>query len=527
MPASRNDLLSALTSAEPLGPVAHERIVPDVLDDIVYDRIAHFRDIATKPHMLFLGRKGAGKSALLSQIRLGMQKKGSRGRLFFNNDPTPSRDYVIDVYSWEHFHQIVRNVNRLLKNDDVIDELIPSEYFAELWYQTLWGEIIEHFYNYHSFDDECRRLLEPVEKYVNADGAFEGAAHVQALNLFLAAKASVLDFLTKRRSQLYFLFDSMENYPVRNPTFLKIIGGLFQGLSKISDESSHITVSFCIPEEIENFFASSSANLMKDFASFYRIRWNPVDLVRVVAHRLRLSASVHDRLLFQELEKLDFAKRDDLHFLFNLILPKAVTNARGTVEDPLAYIIRHTQLLPRHILAIFNAALSHHYRLTKTFRGLTEKAIRDGITSVEKLIAKQILMPYEQIYPKLLAQCTKILPDLTPICDYNALRKVEGRFDRVIEDDVGGVWHTLFEIGILGRSTSHSGADSHEGAHDDRYCYGQFHYNIDGAFSLPTHGEFCFHPVFTRAFGIVRRDTNDQRVVYPAHINFEDIYANA
>jgi hypothetical protein len=63
MTASRDDLLNALTSAEPLGPIAHERIVQDVLDDLVYDRIALFTDVATKPHMLFLGRKGAGKSA--------------------------------------------------------------------------------------------------------------------------------------------------------------------------------------------------------------------------------------------------------------------------------------------------------------------------------------------------------------------------------------------------------------------------------------------------------------------------------
>jgi hypothetical protein len=523
MSASRDDLLSALTSAEPLGPIAHERIVPDVLDELVYDRIAHFADVATKPHMLFLGRKGAGKSALLSQIRLGTQKKGRRGLLFYNDEPSFGRDYVIDVYSWEHFHQIVRNVNRQLKGEE-ISELTPSEYFVNLWYETLWDEIIQHFYNFHSYDGECRRLLTPVEKYVMADGEFEGNAHQHARSLFLQAKASVIEFLVSRRSRLYFLFDSMENYPVRNPIFLRIISGLFQGLTRVSDESPRIIVSFCIPEEIESYITSGSANLMKDFASSYRIRWRPIDLVRVVAHRLRVSASVHDSKLYAELVDLDFTKRDSLHFLFDMVLPPTITNSRGTEEDPLAYIIRHTQLLPRHMLAIFNAALSQHYKTARTFRGVTEAAIRDGITSVEKLIAKQILMPYEQIYPKLLEQCQLILPDLNPICDYNALRKIESRFDRRIEDDVTGVWHKLFEIGILGRSTSRSGWDSHEDMQDDRYCYGQFHFNLDGAFSLPTHGEFCFHPVFSRAFGIVRRDTADRRVVYPAHIDLENIY---
>jgi hypothetical protein len=101
------------------------------------------------------------------------------------------------------------------------------------------------------------------------------------------------------------------------------------------------------------------------------------------------SASVHDPLLFHDLKRLDLAKREDLHDLFNRILPKKITNSCGTDEDPLAYIIRHTQLLPRQILAIFNAALSDHYKSSGTFRGITEKSIRNGITAVEKRVEEE------------------------------------------------------------------------------------------------------------------------------------------
>lgn len=523
MRASRDDLLNSLTATEPLGPVAHERIVPDVLDDIVYDRIALFADVATKPHMLFLGRKGAGKSALLSQIRLGTQKKGRRGLILNNEEPTKGRDYIIDVYSWEHFNQIVRNVSRLVSKDDILNDLIPTEYFADIWYQTLWDEIIQHFYNYHAYDEECRKILAPVDQYVHEECDFEGTAQQQAKHLFNKARVAIINFLTIKSSRLYFLFDSMENYPVRNATFSRIISGLFQGLTKVNDDSARIIVSFCIPEEIESFMTAEPGNLMKDFSSSTRIRWRPIDLVRIVAHRLRLSASVHDPGFYEKIKNLDFSKRDDLHFIFDLCLPAKITNSRGTEEDPLAYIIRHTQLLPRHILAIFNAALSVHLKATGTFLKISETAIRDGITSVEKLIARQILMPYEQIYPKLLAQCRKVLPDLEPVCDRSDLNSVENRFDRLIEEDVGSVWHKLFEIGIIGRSTNQGGSEQPHATAESRYCYGQFHFNIDGEFSLPTDGEFCFHPVFSRAFGIIRRN-GDKRVVYPANIDIENIY---
>jgi hypothetical protein len=515
MHASRDDLLSALTLAEPLGPIDHVRIVSDVVDDLVYHKIALFSEVSTKPHMLFLGRKGAGKSALLSEIRLGTRKKGRRG-LVAHDQPYKGREYVIDVFSWEHFHQIVRNVNRLFKPDEIIDALIPPEYFVELWYQTLWDEIIHYFYNYHAYDEECRDLLAAVDSYVNVDGFFEGPARDRAKILLTSAKSAVVEFLNRRDSKLYFLFDSMENYPVRHTTFVKIIAGLFQGLTKVSDDSRRIIVSFCVPEEIESFITSTSSNLMKDLTSSYRIRWKPIDLIRIVAHRLRVSASVYDKHLFAHLKELDFSKRDDLHEVFRLVLPGHLKNYQNTDESTLAYIIRHTQLLPRHILAIFNAALSHHFKATRTFVGLSD----------EQLIAKQILLPFEQLYPKLLGLCRTILPDLDPICDFKTLRRAEGRFERRIEEDIGSVWHTLFEIGVIGRSTDRSGTDSHVQGQSDRYCYGQFHFNTDGAFGFATDGEFCFHPVFSRAFGLIRR-SGDKRVVYPAHIDLDHIYEEA
>jgi hypothetical protein len=58
MYASRDDLLNALTAAQPLGGVFHEAIANDVIDDLVYDGIALFTEVSTRPHMLFFGRKG-------------------------------------------------------------------------------------------------------------------------------------------------------------------------------------------------------------------------------------------------------------------------------------------------------------------------------------------------------------------------------------------------------------------------------------------------------------------------------------
>lgn len=523
MNTAHADLASILTSAEPLGPIAHEWIIDSFADELIDDQIALFKDMSIKPHMLFLGRKGAGKSALLAEIRLNATRKG-RGVLVSDELPRRGGHFVLPVLAWQHFHQIVKSVSRQNSEEDILGDLIPPEHFVNLWRESLWDEIITYFYDYAHHDDS-RDLLAPVDRYVNAAGPIDGRPRQAAERMFDEARQAVVAFLSARNSKLYFLFDSMDNYPVRSVTFARILSGLFQALTSVSHETPNIIISFCMPEEVENFLIAGSSNLMKDFSSSFRIRWKPIDLIKIVAHRLRTSARIHDRALYAQSADLNFTVRQDLHKLFSLVLPEKITNSQGHDENPLAYVIRHTQLLPRHVLAIFNAALSEQLRTTGSYQAMSEEVLRKGVGDVQRTIADQILIPYKRLYPKLLAEARKALPDLDPICDYQALRRIESRFERRIEEDVGSVWDTLFEMGVLGRSTGHSGGEHHTHGDGGRYCYGQFHFNAEMAFGFATDGEYCFHPVFSRAFGMTRRRA-DARVVYPANIDLDNLYGD-
>ncbi|MGZ8937016.1 MAG: P-loop ATPase, Sll1717 family [Halobacteriota archaeon] len=509
-------LKSVLTHAEPLGPIDQARILEDAAKALLDDQVTPFTEVIGKPYMLLLGRKGSGKSAILTDMRLKLHPS-RRPISIPDRLPKKGESYVIPVMSWEHFHQITRNVAMQFRADDLLADIVPPEHYTSLWYEMLWDEMIQHFFNYSHFP-EARVALAPINGYINADKPFQGPADKEAERLFSAARESILDFLTQRSSKVYFLFDSMENYPVRNTIFSRVLTGLFQALNKINSESAPVRISFCIPEEIEGFLASSSANLLKDFASSYRIRWRPIDLLRIAAHRFRLATAIYDNEFYAGIRNLDFSRREHIHQLFSTILPKSVHNSLGHPEDPLTYIIRHTQLLPRHVLAIFNAILSRNHHLTGGFRKVDESAIREGINHVQQIIAMQILYPYERLYPKLIAACREILPDLDPICSFNNLKKIEGRFKRRIEDDVISVWTTLFQMGVIGLVGEHSSVRSSSGWQSERYCYGHFHFNIDGSFGMATDSEYCFHPVFRRAFGIVRRGS-DNRVVYPANID--------
>ena len=522
MQQRKPDLASILTIADPLGPIAQEWINDAFADDLIDDQITMFRDIAASPHMVFLGRKGAGKSALVAEMRLAAMRKG-RGVHVSEELPKRGAHYVLPVDTWPHFHRLVKHISRESAKEELPVDLIPPEHFAALWKESLWDEIITYFYDY-ARHDESREPLAAVVSYINADCAGDGPARLNAEKLFEAAKNAVIDFLADRNSKLYFLFDSMENYPVRSAVFSGVLSGMFPAMRAILRDAPPIVITFCVPEEVESFLVAGSANLMKDFSSSFRIRWKPIDLVKIVAYRLRASAKIHDQALYQKTASLNFAVRQDLHKLFSLVLPEKITNSQGHPENALAYVIRHTQLLPRHVLLIFNAAFSGQLRATRSFEGMTEEILRKGVGDAQRTIADHILTPYKMLYPMLLAEAKRTLPDLDPICDYASLRKIEARFERKIEDDISSVWDTFFEMGVLGRSTGMRGDAHHGPADGSPYCYGQFHFNAEMAFGLATDGEFCFHPVFSRAFGMTRRKP-DRRVVYPANIDLDEIYA--
>jgi len=391
-------------------------------------------------------------------------------------------------------------------------DLEPVEYYGELWQEAIWDEIIKHFHNFQTLP-EARSHLGPVQTYINQDGHFTGPAAIAAKQRFDDAKAAVIQFVRLRNSRIIFLFDSMESYPVRNQIFLQFVGGLLIGIKRI--RSATVSVTFCLPEEIEAYLSHHSSNIMKDFGSVYRIKWKPIDLLKIVAHRYRLAMEIFDPPFFAEIQNLDFDTREGVRRLFNHILPPTIENRLNETEDTLAYIIRHTQLLPRHAIAAFNFILSRNYITTNSFRSITADSIKNGITEAERLIAAHILYPYETLYPKFIVACRDILPELHPISQYSELTRIENRFKFRIEEDIHSVWHTLYNIGALGRVI---GSDAGGPGRDSRYCLAEFHFNSNGTFGFSRGEIYCFHPVFTQSLRIPRKTGSDMRAIYPSNV---------
>jgi hypothetical protein len=341
----------------------------------------------------------------------------------------------------------------------------------------------------------------------------------------------------------------MDKYPIRNEVFTKVISGFLKCINTFNAEYDEINIVFCMPEEVETFIRSD--NLEKDYSKLHRLRWRPADLLQIVAHRYRLFIKTRQSDFYNRIKGMDFKKREHLQDLFKIMFPNEIINRLGHSEHPIAYIVRHTQLLPRHFILIFNRILSLSQERSGNFTQIQPSYIRDAVEGIESTIASHILAPYALIYPRLLAACRHVLPQLPPICTLTHLHRVSSQFKQRIEEEIcDDPWHVLVNMGVLGEVKEVVELDEQDrtpgelgrrtGARESqtrlsqpegrsrqiqvqRFVYGAFHYNSTAVVGFEARRKYCFHPLFSRAFGMQRTAGDQQRTVYPTNIG---LFAN-
>jgi hypothetical protein len=339
-------------------------------------------------------------------------------------------------------------------------------------------------------------------------------ATAAAKKLFSETRTHILDYLEKTGKELIILFDNIEEYPVENMVFRSVVAGLLRCLSRFSTMNQRASVVFCFPEEVANEVRQWSSNLLKDFRKSATLRWRPGDLLQIAAHRFRLFIREHDPSFHSVIEEYDFSRRDDLRKLYSQLMPAHVTNSLGQQEDSVAYLLRHTQLLPRHLILILNSIAARSHERTGGYRNFDAEQIVIGIRETEKNIAENILGPWRHLHNDLLMQVERNFADLPPIFSYGEFQKITKRFAKQIDLETYRILTILFQIGIVGRISE----QGNKNASKERsiYAYGDFYFTTEDHGVFPTNAHYCLHPIFSRYFGSTREGSEDSRVVYPA-----------
>jgi hypothetical protein len=208
----------------------------------------------------------------------------------------------------------------------------------------------------------------------------------------------------------------------------------------------------------------------------------------------------------KQLLPLDPTGRADALKLFDAVLPKTITNSAGFQENTISYILRHTQLLPRHFLMLLNSI----FRSNGGTQGLSpfpvsETRIISGIRQVEERIVTEIFVAFKLIHPTAEEVCKRCLPELGHKFSMGELHRVYTRKGKAVfgGDNLFEFQRMLMEIGALGRVKP--------GKATDVYIQGNFEYTVEHEIAVSHEDELCLHPLFSGIYGNDQRD----RPVYP------------
>jgi len=210
---------------------------------------------------------------------------------------------------------------------------------------------------------------------------------------------------------------------------------------------------------------------------------------------------------------LDPTKRSDAIALFNAVLPKTIANHSGFQEETISYILRHTQLLPRHFLMLLNSV----------FKGVgntgalapfpvSENKIVNGIRQVEERIVTEIFVAFKSIYPTAEDVCKRCLPELEHKFSVGELHQIYTRRGKAVFDgeNLFEFQRMLMEIGAMGKVI--------KGKATDVYIQGNFEYTVEHEIAVSHDDELCIHPLFSGIFGKQSRE----RPVYPYGCGMDD-----
>ncbi|GEM_PF-731824 len=535
----KNKLTDYLTENQPFGPedaaLIHDPYCKRMLfqgENNIYSRL--------RQHPTYIiGRKGSGKTAFLHSGYAGDE-----------------RTCIIDLNSASAFALILRTVQSLGVNSLYVEPV------AKLWEMSFWlalmfnassarvGGYGQDFFLCPNARSVLRSFLAAVDPsydqhttaqfLVAALGfyrklAAERGCQPEAIaDLVVNATVSegsfgstqrlVMEDFEKRQLRALLTIDSLDTradpsdkYDIGRDEVNLAITGLLKCLGAFSQAHRFFDVRFCLPSERYYEFLGLSSNPAKDIVNSVMLRWTAGELMCIAAHRLsmfwREHVSYHGHHA-QYIEKLEPHKKRHASQILEHLLGGNLTNNLGQEEDSISFVMRHTQLLPRHVLALLNSICSVQKEAGQPLARIGGQVTRQGVARVEEAICHEVFAAYRHLYPRAEQVCAACIPELAVCFDYGALHVVFNQHGKRAfgSEDFDDFRRMLVEMGIIGR-VMEGGADGGVGRHSDRYILGMFEYAAGRRMVVGTTESMCLHPLFSELFRA--RPSGASKVVYP------------
>jgi serine/threonine protein kinase len=504
-----------INETAPFGPIAMDEILDAAIYRDLYDSDNRIHaEIMQRNPSFIVGRRGAGKTALMRVPLL---------------DPT---NVLVEFKSSDLFAQVLACVEALERRGG----RIFANQIGDIWEGVVWTGLCLATLRAAEANDMPHPELRTVQRYVAGYGEADALSvdRVAAEHCRKIGEAATLRGLTtiglevtsggvalmdaKAACQLLLessglhpvvLIDSMEDLHAEVYTLARVLAGLFGFIGRIDRAPQRdVQLRLCYPSELWSKLSDFAANPLKDAENHIMLFWHARELIKIAGHRLSLYMGLYHPETLQELfgrEGYNPKSFEDARLILGAVLPREIVNQFGQVEITLAYILRHTQLLPRHLLRILNGIMRRN-REDGDGNPLTVEAsaVTDGMNRVKELLVTEIFTAYSAAHPAAREICRRVIPELGAVFaegelhrTYNqtGIRKASGMeyFD---------FKEMLLEIGCLGRVVGYT----------DRYVEGEFDYTLPTPLFPATEDDLCLHPLFSWLFQ-AKQNAGDQSSV--------------
>ncbi|WP_154697838.1 P-loop ATPase, Sll1717 family [Lentzea guizhouensis] len=484
-----------LTTREPFGPADSESVFEAGLVgvDQLFDRsnLIYAQAIGASRPTYIIGRKGAGKTAFLFGSTMSNSVRALRTATVYQWMASVIRrwtevrgplfvDQAADI--WEAvFEQVALfHVHDTAQENDPVNEL-----------QDVWDHLDRPEHTDATKVTE-RFLAELQRRIANRDliGLNEIIGDITHGGVtFDQARRAMRAILQKRQQSLVIVMDNLEDLHARLPELRDVLSGMFRCVGRVILGNDAFGVQICLPSELFDQIHEISTAPEKDFrGSYLTIYWTAKELLKLADNRLGLYLGTHHPEQYGELLKKAAGREEPQ--LLRAALPPRMTSGLGAEEDPLAYLLRHTQLLPRHLIEILNSVFTAPVDGSAPW-AVTEEAIRSGTRRAERMVVNGIFAAHQASFP-LAREALVRLSDRLGICfaakDLHRVFNREG-IRKATGMEFGEFLPMLFTLGALGVRFDETA----------RYNKAHFQYTFDSNLTTEEDTDFlCFHPLFTR-----------------------------
>jgi hypothetical protein len=163
------------------------------------------------------------------------------------------------------------------------------------------------------------------------------------------------------------------------------------------------------------------------------------------------------------------------------------------------YLLRHTQLLPRHLLMYLNRICDRAKLQDKVNAPVvTATDLVSGVRQTEVKLVHELFGAYKPIHPCAREVCEACLPELPQSFSQGALHQIYNRHGKAKMHgaDLAEFRKMLVEIGAIGKCV----------AQTERYLEAEFEYTLPNQLPIGSREELCLHPMFMRVFNGIREE---------------------